>query len=81
MRRFFFHIHNGMGFVPDKEGVSLADLDAARDQAIASIRSIVAEEIMASGLIDLGGWIDLVDEDGTVTAVRFSEAVEVRGTD
>jgi len=81
MRRFFFHIHNGIGFVPDKEGVVLAHLDAARDQAIASIRSILAEEIMASGLIDLGGWIDIVDQDGTVTAVRFGEAVEVRGTD
>lgn len=81
MRRFFFHIHNGIGFVPDKEGVALVHLDAARDQAIASIRSILAEEIMASGVIDLGGWIDIVDEDGTETAVRFSEAVKVRGTD
>ena len=81
MQRFFLHIHNGFGFVPDKEGVSLSGLDAARAQAIVSIRSILAEEVNMTGLIDLGGRIDIVDEEGTVTAVPFGEAVEVRGKD
>jgi hypothetical protein len=43
--RFFLHVQNGIGFVPDKEGVCLCGLDAARAQAIVSIRSILAEEV------------------------------------
>lgn len=81
MLRFFFHIHNGIGFVPDKEGVSLPGLPAARTQAIVSIRSILAEEMKLTGIVDLSGRIDIVDEDGTVTAIGFGEAVEVRGAD
>jgi len=32
-------------------------------------------------VVDLSGRIDIVDEDGTVTAIGFGEAVEVRGAD
>ncbi|WP_338501405.1 hypothetical protein V6R86_01450 [Sphingomonas kaistensis] len=79
MQRYFFHIHNGIGFLPDKEGVVLSDLDNARSQAIISIRSILAEEIRMTGLIDLGGRIDIEDDGGVTTVVPFCDAVEVRG--
>jgi hypothetical protein len=79
MQRFFFHIHNGIGFLPDKEGVVLTGLDEARAQAITSIRSILAEEMRLTGLIDLGGRIDIEGDKGETTSVTFGEAVEVRG--
>ena len=46
-----------------------------------SIRSILAEEIRGSGVVDLSFRIDIMDEDGTVTADVFGKAVEVRGAD
>ncbi len=79
MQRFFFHIHNGIGFLPDKEGIVLMSLDEARAQAITSIRSILAEEMRLTGLIDLGGRIDIEEDGGTTTALPFCDAVEVRG--
>lgn len=79
VQRFFFHIHNGVGFVADKEGQDCPDLDSARARAMDSIRAILAEEIVASGAIDLRGRIDIVDEAGTVTSVAFTDAIELRG--
>lgn len=79
MQRYFFHIDNGIGYLPDTEGVVLSSLDEARAQAVASIRSILAEEMRMTGLIDLGGKIDIEDEGGVTTTVLFTDAVEVRG--
>lgn len=79
MQHFFFNIYNGVGFVSDTEGQSFDNLDFARAQAIASIRSILAEEIVASGLIDLRGRIEIVDGEGVPTVVPFSDAVQLRG--
>lgn len=78
MQRFFFHIHNGVGFVSDTEGETFADLDGARAHAVASIRSILAEEIVASGSMDLGGRIDIVDEAGKLVTVAFADAITLR---
>ena len=79
MQRYFFHIGNGIGYLPDTEGVVLSSLDEARAQAVASIRSILAEEMRMTGLIDLGGQIDIEDDSGVTTTVLFIDAVEVRG--
>ena len=76
---FYFHIFNAKGLARDDEGRELPDLASARDEAIAGIRSILAEELRY-GLIDLGGRIEVADErDRVLLEVSFAEAVELRG--
>lgn len=78
MPHFYFHLSNGIGEVPDEEGVDLPDLEAARMQAVAAIRSILSEEL-SQGLLDLNGMIHITDHAGRLMLdVRYCDAVEVR---
>ena len=77
MARFFLHLRNSNGHLEDEEGQELADIDAARQAAIASVRSIVSEEA-ETGFIDLRAPIPVFDENGALLLeLPFSEAVEV----
>jgi hypothetical protein len=77
MALFFLHLHNGSGFLPDEEGRDLADLAAARREAVRSIRSLLAEEVRR-GRVDLRGRVEIAGAGGEILAnVVFSEAVEV----
>lgn len=77
MARFYFHIYNGHGETPDHEGMEL-DEAGARDMAVESIRSIVAEEAR-DGLIDLAGRIEVADQNGgLVFTTQFQEAFTLR---
>ena len=81
MARFHLHVHNRIGFVPDEEGQELHDVQAAREVAIASIRSIVAEEAQ-EGVIDLTGRVEIAEHgDGVVAVVPFREAFLVEAVD
>ena len=76
--RFHLHLYNGLGFTPDDEGLELADVDAARTEAIRSIRSMVSEEAR-EGRIDLNGRVEIVDGGGQrVAVVLFTDAVVVQ---
>lgn len=76
MPRFFFHLHNGEE-CPDTEGVELADVEAARQEAIRSARSIMAGEVI-EGRLPLRDVIEVADEAGaTVTRLPFRDAVEI----
>jgi hypothetical protein len=76
--RYFFDIQNGHGFVADEEGLELDSLDAARAEALTSIRSILSDEI-GRGLVDLTGELRVRDAHGVrVLALPFTEAVDVR---
>jgi hypothetical protein len=78
MPLFFLHVYNRTGCSRDEEGLDLPDLDAARAEAAAGIRSILADEV-ARGTIDFNGRIDIADAAGTVIAtMRYGEAVELR---
>lgn len=75
---YFLHIRNGDGFTEAEEGEELADVAAARESAIAGIRSLLSQEVQ-EGRFDLRGRIEITDEaGGLVAAVRFDEAVELR---
>jgi hypothetical protein len=77
MRRYYFHVHNSIGFVQDEEGRELPDDGAARDEAIRGIRSILSEDALA-GEIDLRGRLDVaVEGGGTLFSVPFAEAMKV----
>ena len=45
MPRFFFDIHDGEDFMPDRQGVGLDDLDAAKDEARKALRDIIWDEL------------------------------------
>ena len=78
MTRFFFDLHEcGQSVVVDDEGMVVADVAAARAQAIVAAREIMAEEV-TSGHLCLGCAITIRDEAGvTVMAVPFAEALSV----
>jgi hypothetical protein len=77
MKRYYFHVHNSVDDALDREGLLYPDLEAAKAQAIISIRSILAEELKNEGLIDLRGRIEIVDEEGLVISVPYGEAVRI----
>ena len=45
MPRFFFDIHDGEDFTPDRQGVDLDDLDAAKDEARKALRDVIWDEL------------------------------------
>jgi len=79
MPRYFFNIHNSIGFVEDEEGRDFTDLEAAREAALKGAREIIAEDA-ANGAVDLRGRLDVIDSAGAVVlTIPFSEAVTVLG--
>ena len=45
MPRFFFDIHDGETFTPDREGLDLDDLEAAKEEAKKTLPEIVKDEM------------------------------------
>ena len=45
MPRFFFDIHDGENFRPDREGLELEDLEAAKAEAKKALSDIVRDEM------------------------------------
>jgi hypothetical protein len=45
MPRFFFDIHDGENFTPDRQGVELEDLEAAKDEAKKALPDIMKDEM------------------------------------
>ena len=45
MPRFFFDIHDGEDFTPDREGLDLDSLEAAKDAAKKTLPDIVKDEM------------------------------------
>jgi len=77
MPRFHLHIHNHTGDTLDQEGSEYRDLGMARDKAIAGIRSFLSAELL-EGTVDLRGYLDIADDDGTVLErIDFHEAVKI----
>lgn len=77
MPRFYFHLHNAIGFLGDEEGQEAPDLEAARQTAIDSIRDILSNEVR-SGRFDLRGRSEITnDAQQLVAAVAYAEAVEL----
>lgn len=78
MPHFYLHLSNGSGDTRDEEGIDLPDLQAARSEAVSSIRSILKDEL-ALGSLDLDGHVRIADGNGNVLCdVPFTEAVDIR---
>jgi hypothetical protein len=63
MARFYFHLRSADELAQDDEGLELPDLAAAREQAIASAREIVADAIKAGKTKTLRHFV-IADENG-----------------
>jgi hypothetical protein len=75
--RFYFHVCNGTGFVPDEEGQELPGLEAARAEAVRSARSIMASDVQR-GMLDLSSFIEIEDEGHQLLlTLGFQEAVDL----
>lgn len=77
MPHYHFNLHNSVGFVEDEEGRDLSDLDAARQEGLDDIRSIVAEDVR-HGRLDLCGRLEVVDGAGRLLlTLAFADALDI----
>jgi hypothetical protein len=78
MPRYFFHVFNDEITI-DEEGAELADLDAAREFAIESLRSLACDSVK-QGHLNLDHRIEIADEtDARRMTVTFREAFTIVG--
>jgi hypothetical protein len=79
MLRFYFDLCNGSGWLADSEGAEFSDIDAMRDEAMASVRSLIASDILEGVTINLGHFLAVRDEGGQeVYRLHFRDAVNVQ---
>lgn len=77
MPRYFLHTRSSHGDIEDSEGLVLADLEAARREAVAGARSILCEEVMV-GQLQLDERIDIENERREVLlSVEFRDVVQI----
>ena len=78
MPRFFFHLHDVSGLVPDEEGREFGSIDSARAHALQGIRSIISDDAK-SGTIDVTLTLEVADESGvSLFTLGFDEAIQMR---
>ena len=68
MPRYFFHIREGSDLNRDGEGQDFANVEAARLEAIASVREIMGEKLLHGGALNHRS-IEIADETGHVVDV------------
>jgi hypothetical protein len=69
---------NGIGFVPDEEGVELPDDEAARDLALRSARELMGEDIGRS-VLDFDSFIEIESEGRHLCTLTFKDGVDLKG--
>ena len=74
MPRFFFHVRDGADLSRDEEGQELADIAAARREAISTNREMLGERILHGGALN-HRQIEIVDETGHVVDVVSAQEV------
>ena len=78
MPLFYFHVCDGEEFREDPNGLDLADEEAARQEAIRSVRELRSRELQHGGL-NPASFIEVEDEDRQLLfTVTLEEKVSVR---
>lgn len=76
MPKFFFRLCDDLD-CEDPEGIEMPDLDAAYQEAIRGIRSVMADQV-GQGRLSITGHIEIKDETGSVVQhVAFREALVI----
>lgn len=78
MPRYFMHVCNGTGFVPDEEGQVLASDEAAREVAVKSARALMCDD-MGRGFLDLASFIEVERDGEHLFTLTFKDVVTVKG--
>jgi len=75
--RYYMHYRNGLGLVEDEDGRELADDKAARREAIAGARDMMAAD-MRDGHLDMSAFIEVEDDAHRLLfTIGFADAVTV----
>ena len=75
MQTFHFHIREAGRLIVDREGMALADTDAARLEALRGARSLLSEAV-SEGRLPLADAIVVTDADGEpIWEISFAAAV------
>lgn len=77
MPRYFFHVRDGTEISCDPEGQMLADLEAAKREAVNSAREMIGERVLHGGAVN-GRTIEISGEDGKVLATINTGEVLVK---
>jgi hypothetical protein len=76
--RFYFNLCNGSEFAEDEEGVELANFEAAHSAAVASLRGVMAGDLLM-GDLNTASFIEIEDEDhNLLDTVFFDKVVQMR---
>jgi hypothetical protein len=76
MPRYFFHVTSATCAVHDPEGSELADLEAARLEAIENARDAMSRAILRGHDISRRMAIDICDEEGvSLLRVPYTDAI------
>ncbi|HEY4276020.1 MAG TPA: hypothetical protein VGM68_11080 [Rhizomicrobium sp.] len=65
MARYYFHIRDSLGIIPDEEGMELLTIGAAQTEALRSAEDI-ARAAVDAGLERRACTIDIADEAGHI---------------
>jgi hypothetical protein len=74
MPRYFFHMREGRDIARDAEGQEHSDAEAARREAINTVREIISEKLLHGGALNHCS-IEIADETGHVVDVINSREV------
>jgi hypothetical protein len=78
MPTFYFHVCDGHRFDEAEEGHELPDVEAARREAIKSLRDLIAGDV-CRGEANLGMFVEVEDATGQfLFTVSLEDAVQVR---
>ena len=81
MARYFFDLCNGNGWLPDLEGIELANDEIARAEALTFVRGLIAEDVREGTSINLAHFISLRSEAGTeILRLHYRNAVQFHET-
>ena len=78
MPRYFFHVREGSDLNRDGEGQEFADVEAARREAINSVREILGEKLLHGGVLNQRS-IEIADQTGHVVDVITAREVLLKG--
>lgn len=77
MPHYRLNLCNATDRYEDAEGADYPDVPAAKRAAIAGIRAVLSADAL-DGQIDLGGYLDIVDDAGRIVErVGFRDAIKV----
>jgi hypothetical protein len=80
MPLFYFHINEDGNVLYDEEGSNHPDLQAARGEAIESIRQITSNAILTGSPLRLEREMQVEDDAGhTLLRIVFREVVDLKG--